>query len=321
MTTVGMFGKVPTFGDFVSSGSGSKLHRGFERWLEDGNDVLATRRLELSKNPLGLMIRDEESADLLVGILVGSCDSVGRSFPLGVFHEVRTAKASLAGLPLATAPDLGRLAALVRAARARGHHELEAQLPKLARPDDELAVRSHAELHRLRIVKADQLLERVFGPGSSPCYAIDVIERASALAEERRGRVPLVLDGRANTDIELMFALATIDAVTDGHQPVAVLWDVRSRRVLFVLGAPDPGLLALMVEVKDADRLWPMTTDRPELAQKAADTLDPRLRTVLRDARTSSAKEFLAALAAACKSKQPQAVSKEKRSLWRSRVP
>jgi type VI secretion system ImpM family protein len=322
MTAVGMFGKMPSFGDFVSMGSGSPLHRTFERWLEDSNDVLATRRQELSKNPLGLMIRGEDSSDLLVGILVGSCDSVGRTFPLGLFHEVKAGKAALAGLPLAMANDLGRLAGVARKARVRGHHEIQALLRDIQRPgDDEIAIRSHAELHRLRIVKAAQLLERVFGQGEGPFYGADVIERACTLADERRGRSPLLLQGRANTDIELMFALALIDAISDGGQPAAVVWDVSSHRVLFVLGPPDQGLLALMVEGSDSDRVWPMSTDRPELAQKAAGTLDPRLRTLLDEAKTCSAKDFLAAVAAACKSRQPQAVSKEKRSLWRSRVP
>ena len=323
MTAIGMFGKMPSFGDFVSMGSGSPLHRGFERWLEDSNDVLATRRLELSKNPVGLMIRGEDSSDLLVGILVGSCDSVGRSFPLGLYHEVAAGKAALPGLPVAMASDLGRLASVARKARMRSHHEIESLLRETQRPnDDELAIRSHAELHRLRIVKAAQLLERVYGPGNGPYYTIDVIERACALAEERRGRLPLVLQSRANTDIELMFALATIEAMSDCRQPVAVLWDVSSHRVHFVLGRPDQGLLALFVEGVDADRVWPMTTDRAELAQKATETLDPRIRALIGDAAKScSAKDFLAAVAAACKTMQPQAVSKEKRSLWRSRVP
>jgi type VI secretion system ImpM family protein len=322
MTAVGMFGKMPSFGDFVSMGSGSPLHRSFERWLEDSNDVLATRRQELSKNPLGLMIRGEDSADLLVGILVGSVDSVGRTFPLGLFHEVRAAKASLAGLPLAMAADLGRLAGVARKARMRSHHEIEGLLRDAQRPnDDEIAIRSHAELHRLRIVKAAQLLERVFGPGSGAYYGSDVIVRACGLVDERRGRPPLLLRGRANTDIELMFALAAIDAMSDGRQPGAVLWDVSSHRMLFVLGRPDPGILALMVEGAEAERMWPLVTDRPEVAEKAADALDPQLRALVDDAKTCSAKDFLAAVATACKSKQPQAVSKEKRSLWRSRVP
>ncbi len=322
MTSVGMFGKMPSFGDFVSMGSGSPLHRGFERWLEDSNDVLATRRQELSKNPLGLMIRGEDSADLLVGILVGSCDSVGRSFPLGLFHEVKAGKASLAGLPLAMAVNLGRLASVARKARTRSHHDVEAILRESPCPnDDEIAIRSHAELQRLRIVKAEQLLERVFGENPRPYYSTDVIARACALADERGGRAPLLLQGRVNTDIELLFSLAVIDAMSDGRQPGAVLWDVSSRRALFVLGRPDQGLLALMVEGNDVDRLWPMTTDRTDLAQAAVTTLDPRVRALLDDAKTCSAKDFLAAVAAACKSQQPQALSKEKRSLWRSRDP
>jgi type VI secretion system ImpM family protein len=323
MTVVGMFGKLPTFGDFVSVGSGSPLHRGFERWLEDSNDVLGARRKELPKDPLGLMIRGEDSASLLVGMLVGSCDSVGRSFPLGLFHEVRMAGTCLAGMPLAMAADLGRLAGVARKARARGHHEVAGIMRDMACPaDEELAIRSHAELHRLRIVRATLLLERVWGKGHGSHYGSDVIERACALSEERGGRAPLVLDGRAHTDIELMFLLATIDAMSEGRQPVAVFWDVRSHRVLFVLGRPDAGILALMVEDGQADRVWPLATDRPEVAQKAAEGLDAGRRALLDDPGSISAKDFLAAMAAACKTAQPQAaVSKEKRSLWRRRVP
>lgn len=322
MTKVGMFGKIPAYGDFLSMGSGSVLHRAFERWLEDCNDVLAARHQELSKDPLGLMIRGEDSTSMLVGILVGSCDSVGRTFPLGMFHELSTGNAVLAGLPLAMASDLGRLAMVARNARppAQSRQNLEALLQATQRTDDDaIAIRTHAELHRLRILKASVMLERVFGPDPWPYYAIDVIERACTLADERRGKTPLLLQGRVKTDVELMFLLAILDAMSDGRLPAAVIWDVSRHRALFVLGAPDSWLLALMVESSDVDRLWPMTTERIELAHKAEASIDPRLRAALNDAKVASAKDFVTALAGACKSKRPQAISKEKRSLWRSK--
>lgn len=325
MASVGMFGKVPTFGDFVSLGTGTPGYRQFERWLQDSNDTIVERGQELQ--PLGFMIRHEDTRSLLVGILVGSVDSVGRSFPLSLFYEIADEGVSLAGMPPALGPDLARLASVAHKARVRAPEEVRSLVEGMALPSDkDVAIRSHAQLNRLRIVTAEMMLQRAFGAGPSPHYGSEVILRACELASERRSGAPLILEGRAGTDVELMFLLASVDAMSGGRQPVAVLWEVRSRRALFVLGPPDARLLSLMVSENEADRLWPMWTDRPEVAERSREQLPAACRELVDAPGGVSAKDFLDSMAVACKPRSqqpapPEGKQRQRQGKWQSRVP
>lgn len=324
MVAVGMFGKMPSFGDFVSVGTGTPGYQTFVRWLEDSNDAMAERGQSLGKDPMGFIIRHVDTGTLLVGILVGSVDSVGRTFPLGLFYEVTHEGVCLAGLPQSMAMGLGRLASVARKARVRGHEEIKGLVRALELPTDkDLAIRTQAELHRLRIVKARVMLERVYGPDHASHYATSVIQQACGLAPERKASAPLVLEGRVRTDIELMFQLASVDGMSGGTQPGAALWEVRRHRALFVLGKPDRRLLALMASNAEADRLWPMWTDRKDVARKSRDGLPASCRELLDEPGVISAKDFLDAMAAACKPPpdEPEAPRERQRQRkWQRRV-
>ncbi|MCA9704769.1 MAG: type VI secretion system-associated protein TagF [Myxococcales bacterium] len=324
MAVVGLFGKVPSFGDFVSVGTGTPGYQTFVRWLEGCNDVLVERGHELGKDPLGFMFRIDETDSLLVGMLVGSIDSVGRTFPLSLFYEVSAAGICVASLPQAMAMPLGRLASLARKARSRTHEAVRGLVGELEVPaDKELAIRSHAELHRLRIVKARMMLERVFGEGHAPHYGASVILQACALAPQRKASAPLVLEGHARTDIELMFLLACVDGMSGGQQPKAALWEVRSQRAFFVLGPPDPRLLALMASNAEADRLWPLWTERQDVARKSRDELGEECRALLDEPEAMKAKDFLDAMAIACKPRpdEPAApAERQRQKKWQRRV-
>lgn len=327
MVAVGMFGKMPTFGDFVSVGNGTPGYRRFERWLQDSNDHVVERGHALPPQPLGFLIRHEDTRSLLVGILVGSVDSVGRSFPLSLFYEVDDVGMSLAGVPQAMGPDLALLANIARKATTRSSAEIRMLVEAVEPPaDKDVAIRSSAQLNRLRIVPAQMMLQRTYGEGGMPFYGCEVILRASELAAERRTGAPLILEGRARTDVELMFLLASVEVMSGGQQPHAVLWEVRSRRALFVLGEPDPRLLALMVSENEADRLWPMWTDRPEVAERSREQLPQQCRRLVEQTEGATAKDFLDSMAVACKprSEQPADVDgkqRQRQGKWQSRVP
>lgn len=327
MVAVGMFGKVPTFGDFISVGGGTPGYRKFERWLQDSNDVIVERGQALRPQPLGFLIRHEDTRSLLVGILVGSVDSVGRSFPLSLFYEVDSEGVSLAGIPQAMGPDLARLAGVARKAANRDPNHVRQLVTSMqTSTDKDVAIRSHAQLNRLRIVPAQMMLQRAYGEGDMPHYGSEVILRACELAAERRSGTPLILEGRARTDVELMFLLASIEVMSGGEQPKAVLWEVRSRRALFVLGDPDPRLLALMVSENEADRLWPMWTDRPEVATQSRQQLPAECRRLVDELGDGSAKDFLDSMAVACKPRTEQPGSlegnrRQRQGKWQSRVP
>lgn len=305
-------------------GTGTPGSKAFSRWLEDSNDRMVSRGAELGKHPMGFLIRDGETDALLVGILVGSVDSVGRTFPLGLFYEVGFEGTSVPGLPQALAMGLGKLASVARKARVRAHKEIVALARGLAMPSDkELGIRSVAEINRLRIVKARMMLDRVFGPEHAAHYAASVILQGCALAPQRKASAPLVLEGRVRTDIELMFQLASIDAMSGGQMPRAVLWDVRTRRALFVLGQPDAWLLALMASGGEADRIWPLWTERKDIARKSRDELPDGCRELLDEPGSMSAKDYLDAMAIACKPPPDEPAAPEERQRqkrWQRRV-
>lgn len=134
-----------------------------------------------------------------------------------------------------------------------------------------------------------------------------------------------MLEGQAHTDIELMFLLASVDAMSGGHQPGAVLWEVRNHRALLVLGRPDERLLALMVGRGEADRLWPVRTDRADVARRARDQLREELCELLDSSDPVSAKEFLDSMAVACKPRPDEDTAaapkdKQRQRKWQRRV-
>ncbi|MBK8720061.1 MAG: type VI secretion system-associated protein TagF [Deltaproteobacteria bacterium] len=83
--SLGCFGKIPSFGDFVARGTGSPCGRAFERWLQLANDRLAEASCTAPTGPVGFVFRDDAASSLLVGTLSGSVDKVGRRFPLALF--------------------------------------------------------------------------------------------------------------------------------------------------------------------------------------------------------------------------------------------
>ena len=89
---IGVFGKIPSYPEFISIGSRGQTDRSFERWMEMANDQLARSAVELSSAPVGFCYRDDDAASMLIGVMVGSRDKVGRRFPLAVYCEFAVVK-------------------------------------------------------------------------------------------------------------------------------------------------------------------------------------------------------------------------------------
>ena len=92
----GVFGKVATAGDFVSSGEYSPAAAHLSRWLEQGVGWAATQAkaaweaVDYSA-PRAFLFRPERSDPgdrVIFGLLQPSRDSVGRHFPIAVFGEL-----------------------------------------------------------------------------------------------------------------------------------------------------------------------------------------------------------------------------------------
>jgi type VI secretion system ImpM family protein len=80
-----VFGKLPDRPDFVRLGGGSA---GFERWLEEGLEIVAGKGGGFVTTPVQFLANGGEAGNAWSGVLVPSADAVGRTFPLALFRAV-----------------------------------------------------------------------------------------------------------------------------------------------------------------------------------------------------------------------------------------
>jgi type VI secretion system protein ImpM len=296
MIRVGVFGKVPTHGDFVARGTASRTGRSFERWAQMANDRVADAGKPLPRGPIGFVYRDDAHESLLVGTLVASRDSVGRSFPLAAFCEIE-APSGCAGLPGALASVLEQLGEGCRTAHKGPPAELLAKLDALAVPtDDELGARLDIQRRRLADVPLAAVLERIHGAGDGRFYGTEVMLRACE-STRRYGTIknPIVLDARVTSDIELAFWLACIDAGLAGSiGSPATFWDVSAHRLLVVMGAPESNTLHyLSARGVQSQRLWPTVTENPESSRAARTRIDETCAAMLAEPGAATAEQFI----------------------------
>ncbi|MDQ0134388.1 type VI secretion system protein ImpM [Neorhizobium galegae] len=92
---IGFFGKLPTHGDFVSSGLGRKLQGALDAWLQASLQAIQAefgnqweRRFRSMPSWRFIVERDLWGPATLAGVIVPSLDRVGRNFPLVVAAQL-----------------------------------------------------------------------------------------------------------------------------------------------------------------------------------------------------------------------------------------
>jgi len=301
----GVFGKLPTHGDFVARGTGSRTGRSFERWAQMANDRLAELGQELPAGPIGFVFRDEGHASLLVGTMVASRDRVGRTFPLALFCEIEGAP-PFPTLPGALAPVVERFAEIALEAAQRTPAELFAAIDAVpAMGPDELARRATRESARLDDVPVALVLDRIFrgSPedknGDARHYGLEVLLRACDSTRTYGSiKTPLALDLRVTSDIELLFWLTCIDAALQGGiGSPSIFWDVSACRSVVVLGVPESNSLhVLKSRGVQYQRLWPTVTESTGSRRDARARLDEDFARMLDAPGATTAREFVSVL-------------------------
>ena len=267
----GVFGKVGTYGDFVSIGTSSTTGRSFERWCQMANDQVASANRKLPEGPFGFYYRDAAAESLLIGVMVGSQDNVGRPSPLSVFFELEIGKKTrYAGLAGAYRALLTRLSALAVGAPSMTQDSLRAAIGAIKKPDATLLRHEYtAEIARLDTLRLKWLLDRIFSSWPGPAHALEVLARACDLAKSTGPTRPTTVEVRASSDAELLFWLACLEQRLAGAVgPLATFWHVDAQRVFLIPGVPDVNTLSFLCQEKtEHSRLWPtQTSDEGEKA-------------------------------------------------------
>lgn len=302
--SLGCFGKIPSFGDFVARGTGGACGRAFERWLQLANDRLAEVQCVAPAGPVGFVFRDDTASSLLIGTLSGSVDKVGRRFPLALFCELTPAAAPWSpALPVALAGVLEQFGAIAHRARRDTQAELVGKLEAVTLPSPAALLEACThERARLLSAPADAVLEGLFGEVDARCHAIDLLLRACESARRSRAvTAPLVLDRAVGSDVELMFWLACVEVATGGAIGVpSMLWDVSAARVLVALGTPEANALHCQWGAQvQYQRLWATTTASDDSRRGARERLPPALAQLLAEPTDRPASAVIEAIGAA----------------------
>jgi type VI secretion system protein ImpM len=295
-----LFGKIPAQGDFVSMGMASPTGRAFDRWAQMANDQVAEAGRELPAGPLGFCFRDEHGASLLVGVMVGSRDKVGRKFPLSLFCELKMEGGErVAGIPGVFAPAIAELGTLAIGAERATLTDIQAGLATLPVPETAtLREQLEADVGRLRDAPLRTVLRRIYGADGCRAHGTEVLIKACEQALREGPRRAISVDVRATSDVELLFWIACAETrLQGGLGPLSVFWDVPAQRALLTPGIPDSNTLNFLCsKTVHSARLWGTGTATEEAEARARDRLDPKLVDLLVGPASAAASDFVSAL-------------------------
>lgn len=199
---VGLFGKIPSSGDFVRLGWSNETTRALEEWLHRGVEHAHERqgngwkRTFQSGTMYAFVMRSPAvEGALLGGVISPSQDSVGRAFPLAIFTALDPATPPHVH-PMALGSFLEEAAALAGRAAGLAATELDAAAHSLGGPEDPLPY-ANAYDWWARGTRVAQLWDSVFGSAhdlSAPTRALaTLLEAIGPLRDRPIGTSPLSL--------------------------------------------------------------------------------------------------------------------------------
>ena len=293
---IGVFGKIPSYPEFIRVGHAGPTDRSFERWMQMANDQLARAAVSLGTTPLGFCYRDEDANSLLIGVLVGSRDKVGRKFPLAVYCEYGVGeKTAVSLLAEAFRPALTHLSMLAMTAMETSKESLKSAVGRVEKPGGTM-IRAgrEATAEALRTVQVEQVLSRIFVDPSERAYGINVLQRACEQSRRDGPTRPTSIDATVTSDVELSFWLAAAESQLPKHGPLSAFWDVSSQRVIVIPGAPDSKLLVALASPHSTDsKVWRTETSSESSRSSAREKLDPEVLAMLENPGEASIQEFL----------------------------
>ena len=306
--TAGLFGKLPSRGDFVRINvAGAGLE--FAAHLEASGDICRRAGCDPLVPESFFLYRAPKSPVALVGMLRPSNDNVGRTFPLAFFTEieVESAAGNFDILPLAFAPFFAAAGALADDGPTLAPNALAERLEELPFPTIEEFEAAQARGDALPLeTSAAAFADSLFGPTPKGRRHFAFHAAATACEQSRE------LVGDAKTGITLALPLCGPFDVTLwlgavrrflGEQTVCpnILWTAPKSspscgsvkievpptpgKLLVSFGAPSSSAQAFLVgALNDSPRLWPVAGCDEAAIERVKASLTPVQLEVLADA-------------------------------------
>lgn len=289
-SAIGAYGKLPCQGDFVRLNAGAPAALEFARWLEAAHESLHLGGSALPRAPLNFVYSTAAAAEVLIGTLAPSKDSVGRVFPMAVFEVAPGSEvaARLAQVPLGHYRFFTAAAELLAGCANLPVKAFGEKLAGLAQVPREWSL---AEAQRQFILgaPAKDLLQAVDSapPQGRTEYAFHTLLTAcSALKGQEQPKAKVVLDCPLPGDGPLAWVELVARLLRWGKHPPALFWN--GERLLVSLGSPGSGILTMLVQPqRGGATLWPLKTAQASAMDNAKKALTAEQRRVLSDPEVS----------------------------------
>jgi type VI secretion system protein ImpM len=278
---VGLFGKIPSQGDFLRQNVADPAAQLLVAWLQESIEPVYRARLPLPPAPVRFLFRAPDAPSALVGVMVASGDKVGRIFPLCAFAPV-PARALATGYPAVAAsyrPFLDAAEAMLQAASGLDAAALGARARELAPPDPERAGEEAAR-RSAASERARDLVDRLFGdlPPLAAAYALTTLDAATRPVRAREpARAGLALDCPAERDVDLWAWLELARRSLGWAAPPPFFWTAGAPgRIIISLGAAGPSVLVHLCDpTRPGPKVWPLRTLQPAAIEAARRALPP----------------------------------------------
>ncbi len=301
---VGVFGKLPASAEFIRIGARSDTERSFERWLEAANDALSSAGGELSGSTVGFAYRDADARSVLIGVMRGSIDKVGRRFPLTIYCEfgVLRDRTRVSILADACRRELVAFSKTARMASSLTPSDFRGRVAALSRPSVS-AVRAAITGKNVggwRDLDVETLVRRTCPRVDDRAYSIQVLQRLCTVCAHQPSRSGFAIDVSTGSDAELSFWLAMMESqLPASHGPVSAFWDVRALRTLLFPNDVDARTLcAIAQRGLDERKVWRALPSSNSAADDAWLRVPRSLELALRQASTVTAGQLLAIMQA-----------------------
>lgn len=287
---VGVYGKIPSEGDFVRVNASDPSAQSLDVWVQESLEALQRAGVDLPPEPLFFLHQGPHPAvPPVIGALVPSHDRVGRVYPVLVFARVDPALAQ-SRLP-ALHVTYGQFL-LDAAQMLRDLPRADAQL--LAAWSRRLRLPAPATVATCDTVCRDVLegctvgefARRAFPAASAIAlhYAFRTALDACDAARSRPSKVAITLECPVSGDLDGFVWLELVRRRLYGT-PVrpSVAWREGAQPAMLIALGPAPGsmLRQLARRGDQASHLWPLTTDRGDVMEQSYASMAPHHRQVL----------------------------------------
>lgn len=268
---IGVFGKIPSQGDFLHIHANGETVQSFAEFLEEASDSIHPTGCKLPAAPVSFLYRAPGIPTALVGVFAPSTDRLGRVFPLSVFvpFDARELGPRFPAVPAAFGPFLSGASSLIGESASLDKKAIAERLAGLSVPNVSALYQEEGRLEQgLASESAAPWQRQMIGDrqGEAPQHgAFDFFSAACRQVQDREPDTSgVTLDCPFSTEIERYAWLDLARRLLRWKQPPSFFWRETPRTCLLIsLGPASTALFGYLAEPQRTHpKIWSLAIDR-----------------------------------------------------------